>query len=693
MEGRQAQACSERDTCVCHTGGSSQDLPAAPPRGAADVSRLTDPQRLAAVAGTGLLDTAADEVFERLAAVAARLLRMPLAFVTLVDRQRSYWTSAHGTGLAADDTIGRQNTVEESFCQYVIATDGPVVVSDAALDELTRDNPSIASMGVRAWAGYPLRSPDGHDLGSFCVVDTTPRSFTADALLLLETLADAASREVALRLALAAERERGAAHARQHDLLDANLRKLQALNAAASEMARLDSLEDVLACCTRSAVEIVGARQGVTSMTRGRDWSQVIATVQLDETYSQWQDYTTAPDGSGIYALVCETNVPMRLTQAELEAHPRWRGFGEHAAEHPPLRGWLAAPLIDRNGNNIGLVQLSDKRAPAAATPVPTDSRQHDDVDGRGARADDADFGDAEFDDADLALLVQLAGLASVALEKTETHQHDHQVAIELQRSLLPPSLPDLPGLTARARYLPGADDQTVGGDFYELLVLADGWLGAVLGDVVGHGLRSASLMGQLRTALKTVALDELRPDVVVDRLDRLLDALGGDDMATLAYAVWHPVSGELRLVLAGHPAPFVRHPGGSVRQLDAPAGLPLGAFSGGGYTASTTTLEPGSTLVLFSDGLCETRSRSIGEGLTELRQVLADAPADLDELLDTTISRMTGGRNDDDVAVLAVTTHRAGAPAARGGARASDGGAAAEHPGGHPSDPVRDAG
>lgn len=638
MDGGQDQPAQPLHPGDLAVSVSPSDRPSGAGRGPVDVARITDPARLAAVERTGLLDTAADEVFDHLAGVAARLLGMPLAFVTVVDARRSYWTSAVGTGLAPEDTVGRQNTVEESFCQYVVATDGPVVVTDAARDELTRDNPSIASMGVRAWAGYPVRNADGHVLGSFCVVDTTPRSFTPDGLLLLETLADSASREVTLRAALALERERTAEHERHRAQLDDNLRKLQALNVAAFEMARLDSLEDVLACCTRSAVEVIGARQGVTSLTRGRDWSQAIASVSLGDGYRQWQEYATPPDGSGIYALVCDTNTPLRLTQAELEAHPRWRGFGEHAAEHPPMHGWLAAPLIDRTGSNLGLIQLSDKRVGASdGAPQSDDDRR-------------------EFDEADLALLVQLAGLASVALEKTETHQHDHEVAIELQRSLLPASLPDLPGVTARARYLPGADDQTVGGDFYELLDLGDGWLGAVLGDVVGHGLRSASLMGQLRTGLKTVAMDELRPEVVVDRLDRLLDSLGGDDIATLAYVIWHPPSGELRLVLAGHPAPFVRHPDGTVTQLDAPAGLPLGAFSGAGYTASTTTLTPGSTVLLFSDGLCETRSRSIGEGLEVLRAVLQDGPADLDELLDATIARMTGGHNEDDIAVLAVT-------------------------------------
>ncbi|WP_337134803.1 GAF domain-containing protein, partial [Staphylococcus aureus] len=90
------------------------------------------------------------------------------------------------------------------------------------------------------------------------------------------------------------------------------------------------------------------------------NWAQAITAVSLSDKYARWRTYDVQPDGSGIYAEVCRTNRPMRLTQAELESHPLWRGFGAHAAEHPPLQGWLAAPFVGRDGRNIGLLQLSD---------------------------------------------------------------------------------------------------------------------------------------------------------------------------------------------------------------------------------------------------------------------------------------------------------------------------------------------
>jgi serine phosphatase RsbU (regulator of sigma subunit) len=639
-----------------HDSALSQQ-PAAPARGAVVPDRLLNGDRLLAVRATQLLDTPAEALFDHLAELAARLTGLPLAFMTLVDERRSYWKATIGTGIAGDDTTSRQNTVEESFCQYVIATDGPVVVEDAAADELTRDNPSVEAMGVRAWAGFPVRSPDGHVLGSFCVVDTVPRTFDADQLLLVEALADSASRELALRAALAASREALLQHQQRADDLDreqrrqrrqerelaANLHRLQSLNAAAVAMQQLDDVDAVLQAATEHAAAIVGARQAVASVTRNDDWAQAITAVVLDGAYAAWADCDAVADGSGIYAMVCQTNTPVRLTQAELEAHPRWRGFGEQAAAHPPMRGWLAAPLVARDGSNLGLVQLSDKVSDPAG-------------------------GSEEFDEADLAVLVQLAQLASLAVEKALAHQLDHHIAVELQRSLLPLSLPDLPGVSAAARYLPGSGDQMVGGDWYDIWQLRDGWIGLALGDVVGHGLRSASVMGQLRTGLRAYALEEQDPAVVVDRLDRLLGSLGTGDMATLAYVSLHPATGQLRLVLAGHPHPYVRHADGSVRPLEAEPGLPLGAFPGTGYTESRAVLPVGSTLLLFSDGLLETRLRSVGEGLAELEQVLGDPMTGLEPLLDHVVESLTRGRNDDDIAVLALKTLDAAADAGSAG-------------------------
>jgi PAS domain S-box-containing protein len=165
--------------------------------------------------------------------------------------------------------------------------------------------------------------------------------------------------------------------------------QLQGLADAAVQVARAADLHAVLDEITAAARSIIGAHQGVVSLTRGPDWSQAINAVALTDKYAPWRQYDAATDGSGIYAWVCSENRPVRMTQAELEAHPRWRGFGRHAADHPPMRGWLAAPLIGRDGRNLGLIQLSDK--------------------------DDG----GEFDETDEAMLVQLAQLASAAVEQS----------------------------------------------------------------------------------------------------------------------------------------------------------------------------------------------------------------------------------------------------------------------------------
>ena len=159
--------------------------------------QIFDPDRLAAVRRTGLLDTAPEEAFDRLTRLAATLLGTPFAFVTVVDDQRSFWKSRSGvTGPT------RQNTVQQSFCRYVVASGAELIVPDARTDPRTADNPSIEVMGVAAWAGFPVRSPDGHVLGTFCAVDTATRDWTAQDVEILRTLAQAAAGEIALRQAV-----------------------------------------------------------------------------------------------------------------------------------------------------------------------------------------------------------------------------------------------------------------------------------------------------------------------------------------------------------------------------------------------------------------------------------------------------------------------------------------------------------
>jgi serine phosphatase RsbU (regulator of sigma subunit) len=157
---------------------------------------LTLPARLHQVRRSGLLDTKPEEAFDRLTRLACELLQAPFGFVTVVDERRSFWKSC--IGVTGPD---RQNPVEESFCQYVIATDDAIIIDDARENPMTRDNPSIESMGVIAWAGFPIRAQNGQILGTFCVVDGKPRHWTPQELRTLEVLAQAAGGEVALRVA------------------------------------------------------------------------------------------------------------------------------------------------------------------------------------------------------------------------------------------------------------------------------------------------------------------------------------------------------------------------------------------------------------------------------------------------------------------------------------------------------------
>jgi serine phosphatase RsbU (regulator of sigma subunit) len=172
---------------------------------------IADPFRLAAVLNSRLLDTEPEASFDDLTRLAAQLIGAPFAFATVVDDKRSFWKSRFG--MAADGP--HETTVQESFCQYVVRSRSELVVGDAGADERTRDNPSVALMGIGSWAGFPLTSPSGEVLGSFCVVDTRTREWTPEELDILGTLARVASREIARQIAVNDER---AARARAEEL-------------------------------------------------------------------------------------------------------------------------------------------------------------------------------------------------------------------------------------------------------------------------------------------------------------------------------------------------------------------------------------------------------------------------------------------------------------------------------------------
>ncbi|WP_440008384.1 ATP-binding protein [Halomicrococcus sp. SG-WS-1] len=152
-----------------------------------------------------------------------------------------------------------------------------------------------------------------------------------------------------------------------------------------------DDLDEILHLITEKARDLVGAHQSVTSRTINQDWEQAINAVSLSEKYADYRDYDTEPDGSGIYTLVCEQNEPIRMTQTELESHHAWKAFGDQGEEHPPMRGWLAVPIVGAGGQNMGVIQLSDKYQ-------------------------------GEFTQADETILIQLANVASAAIENAQLY-------------------------------------------------------------------------------------------------------------------------------------------------------------------------------------------------------------------------------------------------------------------------------
>ncbi len=268
--------------------------------------------------------------------------------------------------------------------------------------------------------------------------------------------------------------------------------------------------------------------------------------------------------------------------------------------------------------------------------------------------------------------LEALAGQCALALERASLFEREHTTAETLQRSLLPDRLPSVPGIILEARYLPVTRNMEIGGDWYDAFRLADGRLAVAAGDVMGKGLTAAAGMGRVRNALRALALTDPRPAAVLAGLDRLFTATELDEqVTTVAYLVVDPVTGEGLAGNAGHLPPLLLSRDAPPRLDTTEAGTPLGwACPRQQYVFR---LPPGTTAVLYSDGLVENRRRGLDAGLDELVSVAAQARPGMVEdparLLEYLVDRMlTGYEQDDDVTVLVLhVPRRDGPPADRG--------------------------
>ena len=659
--------------------------------------------------------------------------------------------------------------------------------------------------GVRAVLSVPMLTLAGEPMGALSAYYRGRVVPDARELELVELYARQAAEMV----------ERARLHAEARSLAALERRRgeqLRQLADAALALSAADTLDDLLRLVTEAAREVIGCHQGVGSRLPN-GWTDATTFVSLSERYRTWRSYAVVPKGLGVLNAVTRENRPLRLTGAQLLEHPEFRGLRD-APGHPPLPDYLAAPLVGRDGTNLGILQLShrvdeqpfsaeDEAVLVQLAQMTSSSIERLEAYGRERAArEDAEHSarlmgllseasgvfaesfqpqgimqalvdllvprmadcamvhlvdehgalvlgalqtrdpasrsslteffedypvdtspgtpagtvlrtgrpqllpgatssamtraardpvqlehlrsalrgsslclpltargrtvgllaltrDAAYSEDDLGHVLDLARRAALALDNASRYAFERDLAVTLQRSLLPRDLPMGAGYRASARYLAGARGTQVGGDWYDVVEVGDA-LVLVVGDVVGRGVQAAAVMGQLQATVRAYALDGHSPAAVLTRLDRVVHSLPDLHFTTCLVARLEPATGALLVCSAGHLPPVVAEAGGGARLLEVEPGRPLGV-GGGTYVDAPAHLPDGAVLVLYTDGLVEERDAPLTEGLDRLVGAFAVPVRSADEACDQVLCAL--GRDagtDDDTAVLAV--HRCGA-------------------------------
>ncbi|MET8331437.1 SpoIIE family protein phosphatase [Streptomyces sp. NPDC005181] len=510
-------------------------------------------------------------------------------------------------GLAAAEQIGRTVTEAlpfvnedsiESDMRRVLATGIPL------LDRFVVGRTPDGADQDHAWSVsfYRLEDAGGQVLGlATSVVDVTEQHRAA---------ADAA--RARRRLALVAD-----ASVRVGTTLDLEQTARELAEVCVPQMAdvtTVDVLDSILDDHRNSAGAVDAARFRALAVVATHP---TVATQAVDPTgdYAQY-------DASRLITQCVNTRRPVLkvdVTGQDLR-HVARDDNGAALLAEAGVHSYLAIPLIAR-GEVIGAMGLM-----RAGNPRP-------------------------FDDDDVVLAGELAARAAVCIDNARLFQSQRHAALTLQRSLLPQRPADQPGLRIAHRYQPAGATSEIGGDWFDVIPLTDDKTALVIGDVMGSGIDAAATMGQLRTATRTLTQLDLEPAHVLHYLDRATAGIE-HTIATCAYAVFNPHTGRCDISLAGHLPPILMRPGRIPELLDLPTGAPLGV---GGVPFSTTRLDlaPGDQLVLYTDGLVETRDQAIDDRLDLLMSLLAGPHRDLEETCDLLLRALRRPGDHDDVALL----------------------------------------
>ncbi|MGW1183432.1 GAF domain-containing SpoIIE family protein phosphatase [Streptomyces drozdowiczii] len=571
---------------------------------------MKDPGRLEALRLAGLT-AAADPGMDRFARLVTRLLHVPVSLVSLLEADRQVFPGM--VGMSGFWAARRETPLTHSFCQHVVADGGPLVLSDARVHPRTCASLAIPDLDVIAYAGMPLTDADGHILGSLCAIDHRPREWTADELHDLEDLTAACSMELRLRIA--------------------------------SELIQRD--RDHAGLLLRASVELAHARD-LTDLTRRlRHLFQgpaepAFVGLLLADSQGLWRvidPEDVRPVETAIDHLERDAAFPSALAMREQrtvfvpDRTGLLRGFGPEAVagyDSLGLESVMCVPLPNRRG----VLTWCWSRPHVLA---PTEE----------------------------AVLTTVAGYVSQAVERTRFVANRLSTAEQLQAAMLT-ELPDVPGLDMAALYLPAADQDMVGGDWYDAYPLPTASpatrpaLMLSIGDVIGHDVQAATVMGQIRSMLRQASLDDPAhsPATALNAIDRAIDTLPLGLGATAVHARLDLDDNRWRLTWsnAGHPPPLLHTPDGGVASLDDHDLILLGTSDDPPRHDHTRDLPPGSVLLLYTDGLVERRDADIDAGTAHTAAVLArhaDKPLPL--LLDALAKGLAEIPQRDDVAVLVV--------------------------------------
>lgn len=544
-------------------------------------SSLIDTRRVAAVEATRLLDSKPDESFDQLSRLAAAVLGVPWVFVTLVDEHRSFWVSAVGVEPDPGSELYGENPVGDSFCQYVIAADGAVIINDARLDPRSARNPSIESMGVVAWAGFPLRSTDGYVVGTFCAVDRVAREWSGEDITLLHALATAATSHLQLRGALAIANESALELREEMERREVLVSRATLLAQLAQELSAVSTVEQVARVVTTTGRDVLGA---------------VFANIAVVDADHRHLDIVHSPPlppemAERYSRIVLTDDLPLAhaVSRGESVLVP---GLDTLEDRYPHiLDDTMAAGLQSTASIPLFRSDRSVSGAVGVGWSVPT-----------------------EFTPIVRSVLTTVSEMCAQALDRSQVGDARTQFVRSLQYALLS-STPLREGLDIAAEYIAANDALGFGGDWYDFIHISPTRTALVVGDICGHGIEAAARMTQIRGSINAlVSLHSDQLDRLFDRAEQQLNRSTKQFVATLSVHVIDTDTDTISYVSAGHPPALLIDQFGEETYLEHGKRAVLGI---GGRVPEVARVDfaPGSVLVAFTDGLVE-QERDFDKGL-----------------------------------------------------------------------------